>query len=102
MIQDILNKTFSGVSIEYLTEMHSEFLNNEDKYDFKYVQKINSRLNILYFLYVYNRKLFDGNLDNISKSYIPSCIKGIINVKIKTQMCLIRSTINNIISDGRF
>ena len=80
MIQDIRNKTYSGVSIEYLTEMHSEFLNNEDKYDFKYVQKINSRLNILYFLYVYNRKLFDGNLDNISKSYIPSCIKGIINV----------------------
>lgn len=79
LLDDMVNKRFSNISLTYLTQLHKEFLNNENNYGIKYIKKINGKINLLYFLYLYNYR-DDYHEKEISESYINSSIKGIVNV----------------------
>ncbi len=78
-LDDINNGRFLSINLSYITELHGDFLRNENNYGIRYIQKINSRFNYLYFLYLYCNK-DNHDLREINDSYIPNSVKGILNV----------------------
>ena len=79
IVEDFKKLGFTNIPLEYLTEIHREYLKNEKGYSIQCIQKINNRFNLLYLLYLYCNRISGFNTEKVEKSYIKSSIRGLVN-----------------------
>ncbi len=79
LIDNMANEIYSNIDHPYVTDLHTRFIMNEDKYGISNVQKINTKFNYLYFFYLYNNR-DNYNSKEIGNSYIGTCVQGIFNI----------------------